>query len=178
MPWLMNGPLVVLAIGAVLAGFACKGWITTQIGGSTAAAVVSHDEHTLHAVHTWMAIISSVIAIGGIALAAWFHWLNREAATKVAGRFAVVVRVLENKWYVDELYDAAIVKPLRLMGELCFAFDRLVIEPLVSLPGVVLRWVGKSTRPAQAGVLQGYGLSMVIGTAVVVVVVLWRMMMK
>lgn len=179
MPWLMNGPLVVLAIGAVAAGFLCKGWVTSQVNHSTAAMPVHEGEH--HAmlfgmdVHTAFAIISSLIAITGIAIAAYFHWFNRPAADKLAGKFPGLVRTLENKWYVDEFNDKVIVKPLRLLGEICFAFDRLIIDPLVSLVGFVPRVIGITTRPAQSGILQAYGVSMVLGVAVVLAIVVWKL---
>jgi len=179
MPWLMNGPLVVLAIGAVAAGFLCKGWVTTQVNASTAAAAHGSGEHHAHLfgmdVHLAFAIISGLIAITGIAIAAYFHWLNRPAADRLAARFPGLVRTLENKWYVDELNDKVFVKPLRLLGEICFAFDRLIIDPLVSLVGFVPRAFGSVSRTAQGGVLQSYGVAMVLGVAVVLIIVVWKM---
>ena len=175
MPWLMNAPLVVLAVGAVAAGFLCKGRITDSIGSSTAVSAIPAEEHAVHAAHSLMMALSITVALLGIALAAVFHWLNRPLATRVAAKFPNLVRILENKWYVDELYHAVIVAPLRLIGELCFAFDRLVIEPLVAAPGYVLRQAAIGVRPLQRGVLHGYGLSMVAGAAIVLVIVLWKM---
>ncbi len=175
MPWLMNAPLVVLAIGAIAAGFLCKGWIANNIGTSTAAVAFPADEHAIHAGHGLMMTLSIIVALLGIALAAVFHWLNRPLATRVAAKFPSLVRILENKWYVDEFYNKTIVVPLRLIGELCFAFDRLVIEPLVAAPGFLLKQVAIGIRPMQRGVLQGYGLSMVAGAAIVLVIVLWKM---
>jgi len=153
--------------------------VTSQVNHSTAAMPVHEGEH--HAmlfgmdVHTAFAIISSLIAITGIAIAAYFHWFNRPAADKLAGKFPGLVRTLENKWYVDEFNDKVIVKPLRLLGEICFAFDRLIIDPLVSLVGFVPRVIGITTRPAQSGILQAYGVSMVLGVAVVLAIVVWKL---
>ncbi len=181
MPWLMNAPLVVLAIGAVAAGFLCGGWVKYQVNHSTAAMpghATAGDHHAYlfgMDVHLAFAIISSIIAITGISIAAYFHWFNRPAADKLAAKFPGLVRTLENKWYVDELNDKIIVKPLRLLGEICFAFDRLIIDPLVSLVGFVPRLAGITTRPAQGGILQAYGVSMVLGVAIVMAIVVWRM---
>ncbi|MEX2215382.1 MAG: NADH-quinone oxidoreductase subunit L [Phycisphaeraceae bacterium] len=179
MPWLMNGPLVVLALGAIFAGLFLGGWVEHSIRDSTAAIHLAHGEHHPKLLgmdlHTAMMLISSAIAITGILLAGWFHWLNREAARNVAARFPGLVRTLENKWYIDELNDKLIVKPLRLLGEICFAFDRLIIEPLVSLAGFIPRFAGSLTRPLQGGVLQGYGLSMVAGVAILVIIVVWKL---
>ncbi len=182
MPWLMNGPLVVLAIGAVAAGFLCGGWVKAQVNTSTAAMHVHASEGGDHHaylfgmdVHLAFAIISSIISVAGISIAAYFHWFNRPAADRLASKFPGLVRTLENKWYVDELNDKIIVRPLRLLGEICFAFDRLIIDPLVSLVGFVPRLTGIVTRPAQGGILQAYGVSMVLGVAIVMAIVVWKM---
>ena len=42
---------------------------------------------------------------------------NRAAADRMAERFSGVHRVLENKYYVDEIYDAAIVQPIQIVSE-------------------------------------------------------------
>ena len=175
----MNAPLIVLAIGAVAAGFLCGGWVKAQVNTSTAAMHVHSGDHHAYLfgmdVHTAFAVISSIISVVGISIAAYFHWFNRPAADRLASKFPGLVRTLENKWYIDELNDKIIVKPLRLLGEICFAFDRLIIDPLVSLVGFVPRLVGVITRPAQGGILQAYGVSMVLGVAIVMAIIVWKM---
>jgi NADH-quinone oxidoreductase subunit L len=186
MPWLMNGPLVVLAVGSVVAGFAFHGWVQGVIEHSTAnpqaaahvaaeGAGAAGDAH--HAtilgmsVHTAMMLLSGVIAIVGIVAAAWFHWLDRESAMLWARRYKGVVTLLHNKWYVDEVYDAMIVRPLRGVAHLCYLFDRLVIDGLVAAVAFAPRVLGLSIRPMQRGALQGYGLGMLAGAAAIVLLV-------
>jgi NADH-quinone oxidoreductase subunit L len=115
--------------------------------------------------------VSSIIALIGIALAAYFHWLNRPLTDQIAKRFSAVVEVLYNKYYVDEFYDLAIVKPLRIAGHGFYLFDQYVINGLVMTVGFLPRLVGWTVRPTQSGKLQGYGLSMVLGVAVVALLV-------
>ncbi len=179
--WLMNAPLLVLAAGALLAGYLAHHWIGDMIQGSSARplrqAIGAHGaahHATLFGMdlHLAMMYISSVIAVVGIATAAYFHWLNRGAADRVAAKWAGLVRVLANKYYVDELNDSVIVRPLRFIGYLCFVFDRLIIDGLVMTVGFVPRMFGLALRPAQRGALQGYGIGMATGTAVVVLLVL------
>lgn len=192
--WLMNGPLVILAIGALLAGYFGHDWIEHSVHGSSAnlnhravhspatmghaAASTGHGNQHTHAslfgmdLHSAMMLISSIIAVTGISLAAYFHWLNRRAADRVAARWSGLVRLLENKYYVDELYDTLIVKPLRMIGYLCFVFDRLVIDGLVLAVGFVPKMAGLAIRPSQSGALQGYGIGMAAGIAVLLLCVL------
>jgi NADH-quinone oxidoreductase subunit L len=129
-----------------------------------------HEE--IHSVLVW---VSAAIALAGIALAAYFHWLRPEAAERAAVRFAGIVRVLANKYYVDELYDAVIVTPLRRLGEVLYLVDRLVIDGLVAAVGLLPRALGLAAQPAQRGALQGYGLGMVAGAAVVTALIFWAL---
>jgi len=178
--WLMNGPLVVLAIGALFAGFLGHHWITDMVTHSTAQPTSTAIAHTAQPhttlfgleLHTAMELISSMLAVAGIALAAYFHWFNREAADRVAARWSGMVRVFHNKYYIDELYDACFVTPLRTLGQLCFVFDRLIVDGLVLAIAWVPRLVGRTIQPAQHGVLQSYGLGMAAGVAVIALLVL------
>ena len=104
--------------------------------------------------------------------AAYFHWLNRDATERFADRFVATVRVLTNKYYVDELYDAMIVRPLRVVGGIFYQVDRLVIDSLVMALGFLPRALGLAIQPSQRGALQGYGIGMAIGLVSIVVLVL------
>ena len=183
--WLINGPLVVLAIGALLAGVLAgeTHWMDGMIQGSTAAAhtdahgIADGHEVTLLGMelHLAMMLISGVIAIAGIGVAAYFHMFNRNAADAVARNNKRVVRLLENKYYVDEIYDAVIVKPLRGIGYLCFAVDQLVIDGLVAMVGLGPRLLGLSLQPLQRGLLQSYGLAMLAGITLLLAVAMMVM---
>ncbi|MEX0886270.1 MAG: proton-conducting transporter membrane subunit, partial [Phycisphaeraceae bacterium] len=187
MPWWpMNLPLAVLAVGAIAAGWVMflpsdhsYGWIGAMVDGSTAHVAHEAGEHAAPTLlgmdlHLAMQLISGVIAIAGIALAAYFHLVNRDAATRVADAARPVVRVLEGKYYIDELYDAVLVRPLRLLGQVFFLIDQLLINGLVYSVAWTPRLLGYSIRPLQHGKLQGYGLGMAGGVAVVALIV-WVM---
>ncbi len=175
---LMNGPLVVLAVGAIAAGYFCHDWMVEMVMGSSARPTrLAHAGGHGHALlfgydlHAAMMVISGVIAMVGIGTAAYYHWLNRLAADRVAAQCCGLVRLLAKKYYVDELNDRLIVGPLRLIGQLCFVVDRLLIDGLVLAVGWLPRMLGLAIRPTQRGALQGYGIGMAAGVAVVVVLV-------
>lgn len=183
MNWLMNGPLVVLAVGSIVVGFSwvCGDWVAEMVGGSghassdhTGADADGHgDVHVFGmTVHNFMFATSFVISFGGIAVAAYFHWLNRSAADQIKASFPGLVRTLEQKYHVDEIYDAVFVRPLHLLADLLYVFDRLIIDGLVAVVGFIPRLTGLTVQPAQRGRLQGYGLGMAAGVAVIVVIVL------
>ena len=144
-----------------------------QQGEAGAGEHAEHAHHTLLGLdlHVAMQIISGLLALLGIGLAAYFHWLNRPLTDQIAKRFGAVVEVLYNKYYVDEFYDFAIVRPLRGFGHAFYVFDRFVIDGLVMGVGYLPRLAGWTVRPTESGKLQGYGLGMVLGVAIVALLV-------
>ncbi len=179
MPWLMNGPLVVLALGALLAGVLGQHWIVDNVSHSTAAPHVAHGAHGAdhgdghHGsllfgmdLHLAMQLISGCIALLGILIAWYFHLQNRAAADRWATRLSGVVTLLENKWYVDEIYDAVIVSPLRALARGFWWIDDKIINGVVMVIAAIPPLLGRAAQPWQRGQLQGYGLTMAAGIAI------------
>lgn len=183
MPWSMNAPLCFLAVGAVAAGFICHHWMQEMVTASSATVVHTTGHGAAHAhpkllgmdIHKAVMVISIIAALSGIALAAYFHLLRRELADKAKANYAALCDLLENKYWIDELYDAAIVRPLKLLGSLFFVFDRLVIDGIVAIVGLIPNRTGKFVRHSQTGILQGYGLGMVLGLAGILIMVTWML---
>ena len=127
--------------------------------------------------HTMMYFVSGVIGLIGIALAWWLHLAGRTTAAecrmdKVARFFGPIPGWAERKWYVDEFYHAVFRMPLVVVSHLSHWFDKLVIDGLVNLFGVLPRVLGGLIRPSQSGALQGYAAGMVGGAAVLLLAVL------
>ncbi len=127
--------------------------------------------------HKMMYYVSGVIGIVGIALAWWFHLAGRKTAAecrmdKVARLFGPIPRWAENKWYVDEFYHAVFRMPLVIVSHLSHWFDKLIVDGLVNLFGLMPRLLGSLIRPSQSGLLQGYAAGMVGGVVVLLLVVL------
>ena len=207
--WLMNGPLVVLALGAAFAGVLVEKthWMEHMIEhssanpgslGALATPGIQFDapapgetphpggppgeEHAGPRVlgldlHTALMLVSGFLALVGIAAAAWFHWLRRQAADRVAASYPGVVRLLEQKYFVDQINDAIIVRPLNILGSVLYTVDRLLIEGLVLAVGWMPRMLGLAVRhpTGREGVIQSYGLGMVAGATAIVLLVVWAM---
>ena len=198
MPWWpMNLPLVVLAVGAIFGGLlqfvgggvdaegekVKYGWIGSMIHGSTANAELAsphghapHPEYGFFGTgldpHVGLLIVSGFIAILAIATAWYFHSFNRAAADRGARAFGAVGRTLRDKLYVDELYAAVIVYPLRLAGHVFYVVDSLLINGALYLIARTPVGIGALLRPSQSGRLQGYGLGMAVGIAAIALGVL------
>ncbi|MCS7033497.1 MAG: NADH-quinone oxidoreductase subunit L [Phycisphaerae bacterium] len=122
--------------------------------------------------HYVFMLLSTVIALAGIAVAYTLHLRDRPKADRLALRLSGIARAIENKYWVDELYQASIVEPLRRLGQAFYAMDRFVVDGLVWLAGFIPQLGGFILKlTTQRGYLQGYALSMVLGVAVILFVV-------
>jgi NADH-quinone oxidoreductase subunit L len=117
-----------------------------------------------------MFVISGALAIAGV-LASWhFHLRHREALGRLSKALPSLVKVLEAKYWVDEIYNALFVKPLWLLGKVSDFFDLLVnaaVWVVSYAPKVGALVISKSTA---RGYLQGYAVVMLVGLAVILLV--------
>ena len=174
--WPMNAPLVVLAVGALLAGIFSNDWMEYMIAGST-ARVPHHGEHgNLHAIVSWVAGLG---AVAMIALAGYFHWWRRDLSERIAERASGGIRFLYRAWYIDWAYNTFIRGGLRAVAVVCDLFDSVLVDGLMinTLFGRTPRWVGSAGRRLQRGHLQGYALKMSVGLAVIVLLIVWKVVL-
>ena len=92
-------------------------------------------EHPSRAVELGLMGFSLLVAIGGIA-AAWKSYVTSPGISEnLATRFASAHRVLSNKYYVDELYDATAISGTMASGRQLWGFDRKVVDGAVNGSG-------------------------------------------
>jgi NADH-quinone oxidoreductase subunit L len=129
-----------------------------------------------HATELGLMAFSSGIALAGIGIAAFFFLRRKDAADRLAARLAGVHRVLLNKYYVDELYDAAIVQPIRRTSEraLWRAFDAGAIDGAVNGAGAVVNGASAVLRRLQTGSMRAYALSVFVGVVLILGYYVWR----
>jgi len=175
--WPMNAPLVLLAVGALLAGIACKDWMADMLAASSAAVPVHHDAHH-DQVHLMVSIITGLGALVMIALAWFFHSSRRDLTEKVAEKTRPIVTLLYNKYYIDECYNALVRGTLNIIAWISYMLDRVLVDGLLIdvVFGRTPRFVAHIGRMFQRGALQGYGLSMGFGLALILFFVAWKVM--
>lgn len=197
----INGVLVLLALGAILAALPCffggdshyNGWVEWMVSRSSAVSgVPPHDVHYAPRAffgmdpHKMMYYVSAVFGLIGIAISAWLHLVHRGAADRLRGALLSnaatrwIPVAAERKWYVDEFYDIVIRMPLWFLGHILGFIDRYIVDGLL-VDGIarIPRFMGRLFQPLQNGSLQGYAVTMAGGIALIVawVVVLswlWR----
>ena len=170
--------LVVLAVGAVVAGWVGIGarfehFLEPSFGASVSAV---NEVAVEGASETTLMIVSVVVALAGIAMAAYFFLANRAAADRMADRFAGVHRLLANKYDVDEIYDAAIVQPIQIVSEdgLWKGVDVGLIDRAVNGVGRTVAEGGDILRRVQTGSVRAYAASLFLGVVLILGYYLWR----
>jgi NADH-quinone oxidoreductase subunit L len=142
-------------------------------GHSSPAGEGGHDDH---ATELGLMAFSSGIAVAGIGIAAYFFLRRKDAADRVAASVAGLHRVLLNKYYVDELYDAAIVQPIKRTSEraLWRVFDAGVIDGAVNGAGSFVNGASAILRRLQTGSMRAYALSVFVGAVLILGYYVWR----
>lgn len=198
----MTAPLMMLAVGAFAAGFV---GIPVALGGNNAiehflepsftaeSALVAEAEPIVaplsHAAELGLMALSVLIAFGGIAVAYYLYVRRPERSEQLATNWAGAHRVLTNKYYVDELYDATAVTGTmasarglwtvdrnvvdgavngtgwltRAASWVSHVFDKYVVDGLVNLVGWICAEGSYLFRRAQTGLIQNYAVATLFG---------------
>ena len=119
--------------------------------------------------------ISSGIAIAGILIAAYFWLRNRPAADAMARRMHGAYNLLLHKYYVDEIYDAAIVQPIKIISTsgLWRGVDAGLIDGAVNGLGQTIRAGSGGLRRVQTGSVRTYAASLFLGVVLILGYYLW-----
>jgi NADH-quinone oxidoreductase subunit L len=167
--------LVVLAIGSVVAGYVALGgrferFLEPSFAPQAAEAAADTG------LELTLMVVSSVVAVVGIAIAAFLYLKNRRAPDAIAERFASLHRLLLNKYYVDEIYDATVVQPIRIVSEngLWKGVDVRVIDGAVNGVAESVGGMSYLLRRIQTGSVRAYAASLFLGVVAILGYYLWR----
>ena len=133
------------------------------------------EEVVEHGLEWTLMLVSIAVAVAGIGIAAYFFLKNRHAADRLADQFAGPRRLLENKYYVDEIYDAAIVQPIRITSEsgLWRVVDARIIDGAVNGVAEVVGGASDRLRRIQTGSVRAYAASLFLGVVLILGYYLW-----
>lgn len=180
-PATMTIPLIILAVLSIIGGWV---GIPKALGGSLAIKeflapvfynadrIMALPEHGVQSVDYILIVLSVVIAAAGIYLARTWYLRKPDVPIGIAKKYSGVYTVLNNKYYVDELYDAVIVNPAvkgsrRLLWR---GVDVGIIDGIVNGLAKLIAVISKYGRKVQVGVVQGYAVAFVFG---IVFILFW-----
>ena len=168
-PAAMTLPLIALAILSIIGGFVgipelfmnggdrIGEFLSPVIKESAEPAVSHNTEYMLMGLSTVLVIIMIILA--------WVKFRKYRAIESKG-----VGKVLENKWYVDELYQNIIVNPLhRFSGFLNEVFEKTFIDGMVNGVGKLVHYGSRQLRLLQSGQVGSYVLLMVISMLLIII---------
>jgi NADH-quinone oxidoreductase subunit L len=189
--------LIVLAVGSIVAGYVglppvlggsrlerflepsfTAGHAQAGVSDAASGLAAAEAEHEVHdeSLEISLMAVSVIVGLAGIGIAAFFFLKNPAAADAMAARFAGLRTVLSNKYYVDEIYDASIVQPVKLASEegLWKAVDVGIIDRAVNGVADASAGLGEMLRRVQTGSVRAYAASLFCGVVLVLGYYFWR----
>ncbi len=161
-PMVMWGPLVVLAAGSLAGGY-------INVPKFLEPMFPLPDEGG----NEWLMYVSVAAGLGGIALAYLFYVAKPGLADSVAGAFEWLYTPIYNKYFVDEFYDATVIRPT-VDGSrtlLWRTVDSGLIDGVVNGIGKEARQIGGVLKFAQSGFIRNYAAWVVAGSILVIVAI-------
>jgi NADH-quinone oxidoreductase subunit L len=180
-PWMMLLPLFVLGVGALGAGFLgfemFVGDHDAAFWGTSLFILTVND--TVAAAHhapEWVAKLPLLVAVLGIMAAFVLYCRKPTWPARISRFFGAGYRFLFNKWYWDELYAAVWVRPVLMLGRVFWQRGDVGFVDRFGPNGFAassLR-LSNALRGAQNGAIPSYALAMMVGIAIVLGIMLWR----
>jgi NADH-quinone oxidoreductase subunit L len=159
-PPVMAWPLMILAVCAVFIGVAVgpTQWFAKYLH-HTSGLGEGHE----HAFHFGLMAVSAGIAVAGIGLAWLFYVRSPKLPGQIAATLGPLYRLSLNKFYLDEIFGAVLVTPMRTLASVSYWFDRTIIDPTVDLIGRIPQGVSLAPRTIHNGLVPSYALVMWTG---------------
>ena len=210
-PKTMTVPLMVLAFMSLFFVYtipsfspasAHHGWFyhLIQAPVSAVATQLGHPvylmtEHAEHTAHVSGLIISIILALSGITFAFILYFWKKVDVDALSQKIKPFYNLSFNKYYVDEIYQATVIRGLLVWNDFLSWFDNRIIDGLVNLSATIIRvfsvvdgWLdkyivdglvnglglmisglGKGVRKVQTGQVQNYVLGAVLGTVLIII---------
>ena len=173
-PPVMTTPLIILAVGAALGGLIglpqlswLYGWLHPVF-----AAVAHEAEHGL--IDWALLLVSAVIALSGIYFAYRLYVVDPSLVAVLRRRLGPLDQLVQQRYYVDQLYMDGIVTPLKQVGEwLAKVFDQRGIDGFVNGVAWVTGWIGERVRRVQSGLVGTYAFTLFVGVVALMAYFLW-----
>jgi NADH-quinone oxidoreductase subunit L len=171
-PPVMTVPLVLLALLAVFSGFIVFDQVGRALGfpGGIGQVVYAHEPEVLN-FRIWVAVGSTAAVLFGL-WAAWYAYVVRPTVPQVlAQRLAPLHRLLVNKYYIDDFYQAMINNVVLGTARMLSWFDRNVVNDTgVNGTGEATGFISYLAKFQQTGKLPNYALAIVIGVVTLALV--------
>lgn len=163
----MTIPLMILAVLALVAGLVFLPtwpWLAEWLTG---------EDYHAH-VDVVVLGLSTLVGIAGIGLGWMMYGQKSIRHDVISSRLPGLHRLLERKYYIDELYQTIIIAPLKGLGFILMIIDRYLIDGVVRFVAFASVGLGRAGTRLQNGQVQTYGLITILGLAILILAVVGR----
>ncbi|PLS17742.1 NADH-quinone oxidoreductase subunit L [Bacillus sp. M6-12] len=168
-PAVMTIPMIILGILAVISGYVNTPWFGTFLGDwltdGNEALGHGHIEGP-----AWIMIAATVVSLAGILLAYLVYGKRSVSRDFLGGEASAMHRVLYNKYFIDEIYQFTVVRVTKAISLFLSFIDRFIVEGLIYAVTGLIRRFGKTGSDFQTGQVQQYGMTAVLGLAILLVI--------
>lgn len=160
----MLSPMLVLAIGAVVAGLALG---PTHVLGNYLGQTPALHAHAEHHEELWVMAVSGILAVVGVGIGYGLSKVGPSTAS--SGAWVAFADFGRNRLYIDWIYNFLLVAPLEWFSRLLGWFDTNVVDSLAMQIASVPRLFGLLGQRVQNGRLPGYSYITAVGIAALAV---------
>jgi len=111
--------------------------IAEWVGEKVSVGIADHDSHLAHAAHTRALIVSLIVASAGIFGAYYLYHRRRDLPAKITGALGVLYTTVRRRYYIDEIADAAVIRPTVRMAYVMKWIDEKIVDGFVLLVGQI-----------------------------------------
>jgi len=173
-PAVMTGPLLILAVLAVVSGFVVFEAVGEALGFHSGwlGFVYNLAEGPEEFHIDWTITITSIVLVAAGLIGGWFFWSGEAEPARRAAAFSPLgYRLLLNRFYIDELYQFVIDRIVLAVGRVVAVFDRVIVNDTgVNGTGEATGFLGWAGKYMQTGRLPNYALVLVAGVAIIAAV--------
>ncbi|MGA9756147.1 MAG: NADH-quinone oxidoreductase subunit L [Desulfobaccales bacterium] len=171
-PPLMTVPLMTLAGLSVVGGLVgfpiIEGANKFKEFLAPAITPLVHEVHAPAWFEITMMVFSMAVAASGIFMAYKFYMKKPELPEKVIEKIPVIYDLVYHKYYMDEVYDATVVEPIKNGSDfLWHNVDENVIDGAVNGSATTVGWLSSHLRKLETGFVQSYALAILLGAVLV-----------
>ncbi|MFL2889402.1 MAG: NADH-quinone oxidoreductase subunit L [Pelagibacteraceae bacterium] len=170
-PFIMLAPLILLAIGAIFAGYFFKdlfiGYSSEQFWKNS-IFFLEKVEHS--SIPKWLLLITPILVIFAIPISYFYFVKNKKILEELTKTNLPLYKFLLSKWYIDELYDLVFINPIKKVGTFLWkqgdqkTIDRFGPDGISK----IVKFISAKAVQFQTGFIYDYAFVMLIGLSALI----------
>jgi len=159
-------PMAVLGVLAVVVGYLNTPWFGTFLTEYLQQGPVKLPADGEHA-PAWIPVLATLLSLAGIFLAYSIYYKKSLSRDWLSRNLPSLSTIVYRKYYVDEAYDATVVKGTTMFSYLWKYVDRYLVEAAVNGTAGLIQWFGKKGSAFHDGQVQKFGAIAIAGLALI-----------